>query len=176
MDSCYAHLWESMRITWIRVVYKTRIQLDSPEWRSDLTAELEIIATCPEEICQLIKANTSFTKSLDLNHQGGDFCLEEKIKRHKFVAPKGRVSNETWRQVSRGLDKIEVIYTNGMKMLSLDTNDNYRNIDLYEEIISWRAILRGSEMISNDEDSDEVAKNVLCTTIVIWIRRHNSNT
>ena len=49
------------------------------------------------------------SSQLGHNHQGDDFALEGKIKRHKMGVPKGIVSNEMWKCISRGFDKIEGI-------------------------------------------------------------------
>ena len=39
-----------------------------------------------------------------MNHQGGDFCLENKIKAHKLIAPKGM-----WKTLSQGLETLTTI-------------------------------------------------------------------
>ena len=70
--------------------------------------DLQNMATYPEEIKQVLDDNMPFSSSqLDRNHQGDDFVLEGKIKRHKLVAPKGMVSNEMWKCISRDFNQIE---------------------------------------------------------------------
>ena len=60
--------------------------------------------------------NLTFSKSnLNRNHQGGDFVLEEKIKSHKMIAPKGSISKDTWKRISRSTDDIESIYVSVSK-------------------------------------------------------------
>ena len=51
-----------------------------------------------EAIKEVLEQNMSFTSSLELNHEGGDFCLENKIKQHKLLAPRGKVTDEMWRR------------------------------------------------------------------------------
>ena len=47
----------------------------------------------------------TFTSSrLEHNHEGGDFLLEGKTKKHKTDAPKGPISANTWRTTSRRID------------------------------------------------------------------------
>ena len=55
--------------------------------------------------------NLTFSKSnLNHNHQGDDFVLEEKIKRHKMIAPKRSISKDMWKRISRSIDDIDSIY------------------------------------------------------------------
>ena len=97
--------------------------------------------------------------SLELNHQGGDFCLENTIKRHKMIAPKGTVSNNTWRTVSRGLDKIDKVLDNAATMLETDTKTEYKDTEIYNEIIRWRAVLRSSNILTKKEE-EGVIRNI----------------
>ena len=104
-------------------------------------------ASYPEAIATFLEKHSCFNASkLELNHQGGDFCLENKTKRHKMIAPKGKVSNTTWRTISRGLDEIEKIQENAESMLCIDTNDRYKDTNVYNEIVAWRAVLRSSRL------------------------------
>ena len=84
---------------------------------------------------------------IDHKHQGGDFAPEGKIKRHKMVAPKGIVSNEMWKCISRGFDKIEGICKQADFILNIQEDDIYKEIDIYDEITTWRALIRSSEML-----------------------------
>ena len=103
--------------------------------------------------------NVTFSKS-DLNHnnQGGDFVLEEKIKRHKIIAPKGSISKETWKIISKSIDDIESIYVSVKKMLGLESDETYRDIGLYHEIVKWRAVLRSSQLLENP--NEQSIKNI----------------
>ena len=101
-----------------------------------------------DEVKKMLFKNTTFTSSdLEHNHQGGDFLFEGKIKRLKMVVPKGQISADTWRTISRGIDEIELIFKKAEEYLNVDTKDVYRDTDLYHEIVSWRALLRSSEML-----------------------------
>ena len=114
--------------------------------------DLENQSIYPKEIKSCLDQNMSFsTSQLEQNHQGGDFCLEGKIKRHKMVAPKGVISNDMWMRITRGLDKIEGICEQASKNLIIPNEDSYRETGLYDEIVLWRAVLRHSGMLSNDE-------------------------
>ena len=99
--------------------------------------------------------NLTFSKSnLNHNHQGGNFVLEEKIERHKMIALKGSISKDTWKRISRSIDDIETIYVSVSKKLCLESDETYRDIDLYHEIVKWRAVLRSSQLLENpNEDS-----------------------
>ena len=110
-------------------------------------------------MADLLARNMSFTTSLDLNHEGGNFCLEAKIKKHKMVAPKGVISNDMWKRISRGIDKIDKIYKNTAEKLNLLEEDRYRQVDIYNEIVTWRAVLRCSGMLSDSCDIG-VAQNI----------------
>lgn len=82
------------------------------------------MATHPEEIKELLDDNMSFSSSqLGHNHQGGDFVLEGKIKRHKMAVPKGIVSNEMWKCISRGFDKTEGICKQADFILNLQKDN-----------------------------------------------------
>ena len=113
-----------------------------------------------KELKELLDQNVSFTSSnLDYNHQGADFSLEGKIKRHKMVAPKGIVTNERWKRVSRSIDKIESICKYINASLGFTDENAYSDVNLYSEIMHWRAVLRRSEMIANPE-AEGVVRNI----------------
>ena len=93
-------------------------------------------ATYPDCISQFMQRNSCFnTSTLVLNHQGGDFCLENKIRRHKMVAPKGIVTNSTWHTISRGLDKIEKVQENAETILGINKSTRYTDTELYNECL-----------------------------------------
>ena len=76
-----------------------------------------------------------------------------------MVAPKGIVSNSTWRTISRGLDKIEKVQENGEEILGIHNNAQYTDTELYHEIVSWRAVLRSSGILQAPEEEGFV-KNI----------------
>ena len=117
-------------------------------------------ASYPKEVLKFVNDNMSFTPSqLGANHQGGDFCLENKIKRLKMLSPKGTISNSMWKSLCRGLDQIGQVYENAAKILVIDDSEKHREIDLYDEIVSWRAVLRSSEMLQCRVE-EGVVKNI----------------
>ena len=64
-----------------------------------------------------------------------------------MVAPKGPISADTWRTISRGIDEIEETCEKLEENLHVSKDDTYREIDLYDEIAAWRALLRSSKML-----------------------------
>ena len=119
--------------------------------------DLQNRSSYPNDIKNIVENNLSFNKSnLPHNHQGGDFCLEEKIKKHKMVAPKGPVSNETWKKISRGLDEIEKICNKLVNNLRLATEEYYKEPNMYNEIVAWRALLRESMTLQKSEGEDAI--------------------
>ena len=50
----------------------------------------------PQEVKELLRKNMTFTSfHLGHDHEGGDFLLEGKTKKHKTNAPKGPISANT---------------------------------------------------------------------------------
>ena len=56
-------------------------------------------------------------------------------------APKGPISADTWRTISRRTDEIEKICDKAEKNLHVSNDDIYREIDLCDEIVAWSALL-----------------------------------
>ena len=132
--------------------------------------DLRMRVECPTEVKTLLDSNMVFdASSSGEHHQGGDFCLEGKIKRHKMVSPKGAVSKEMWKSISRGLDTIEKICDKVKCNLHLSDEESNREVDLYDEIVTWRAVLRESEfLVPGDEDlvPKNIYKESLCSDII----------
>ena len=57
------------------------------------------------------------------SHQGGDFMLEQRVRRSKMIAPKGQTSTDMWVRVARNLDKVDNIVKNGMSLLNCIESD-----------------------------------------------------
>ena len=89
-----------------------------------------------------------------MNHQGGDFYLENETK-----ALKGKVSQQMWKTLSRGLDEVEMVHNTTKDMLNLDNNNRYRDEDLYDEITTWRSVLRLSGMLEKNL-AENAIKNI----------------
>ena len=80
-------------------------------------------------------------------HQGDDFMLEQRIKRLKTLAPKGKGSEKTWQRLSRNVDVADFIVKNGMPLLKMGDHESVRLTKIELEIITWRAHLRNSRYL-----------------------------
>ena len=99
---------------------------------------------------ELRDKNMSFsTTTLMGKSQGGDFVLEGKVKWQKLLAPKGSIKAETWRTLSRALDTFDEVYNNVSSKLKLPDPDMQQSVNLQNEIITWRAVLRSSKYLSS---------------------------
>ena len=132
---------------------------DHPIYQEIEYRDLQLKARCPPPIAQFIRDNASFTTNSQLDHQGGDFCLEGKIKRQKMMAPKGDISKETWQRIGRSVDKMEKIQLHLNETLGNVYDDKERKIDIYDEICKWRAVLRHSKIIDSF-DEEGLIKNI----------------
>ena len=84
---------------------------------------------------EFFRKNVTFKSSLlKHNHEGGDIMLESKIKKHKMVAPKGPMSVDMWRTISRGIDETEETCNKAEENLHVSNDDTYREIDLCNDI------------------------------------------
>ena len=108
----------------------------------------------PEAIKEVLEQNMSFTSSLELNHEGGDFCLENKIKQHKLLAPRGKVTDDMWKRISRSLDSIHTISDHASHLLNTENKAQYRYVGLYDEVVKWRAVLRLSSYLNRGEEGN----------------------
>ena len=89
------------------------------------------------------------------SHQGGDFMLEQRVRRSKMIAPKGQTSTGMWVRVARNLDKVDKIVKNGMSLLNFSESDQYsiRITPIEKEVTKWRAYLRHSAYLHTDDES-----------------------
>ena len=76
-----------------------------------------------------------------------------------MVAPRGSISNNVWRYISRSTDQIEGICEHTNDILGVSQEESYQNIDLHNEIVSFCAILRQVNLFS-DKQSCDVIKNL----------------
>ena len=84
--------------------------------------------TYPNTISDVLESQSCFNISslVPMNHQGGNFCLENKIKAHKLIAPKGKISQQMCKILSRGLD--EIVHNRKIYIyiyVNLDNNNRY---------------------------------------------------
>ena len=99
----------------------------------------------------LRKNNITFTESDGTikNHQGGDFLLEQKVKRMKMISPKGSTASSMWQRVARNVDQVGSIVEHGMGLLQINESDEYRvrHSCIDKEVVKWRAVLRNSKYL-----------------------------
>ena len=106
----------------------------------------------PEEVRAYRESNLTFaTNSIDSRNQGGDFQLEQKIKRQKLLAPKGIVSKKTWQRISRSLDSVDLICKNTSSILGTSEEARSRTTILNDETLEWRAVLRKSGFLVDEQ-------------------------
>ena len=97
----------------------------------------------PEDVKKQRDENLTYSQSsIPKKHPGGDFILENKVKREKMLVSKTDDSEKQWKQVSRSLDDIIKISANVNKKLNIHDVDGERNADMSAEILRWRALLR----------------------------------
>ena len=71
----------------------------------------------PQSVKEMLDNNVTFSTTESISKcQGGDFALEEKIKKQKSIAPKGTVNSKTWQKISRSIDKVEHVIDNAKKI------------------------------------------------------------
>ena len=112
------------------------------------------------EVESVLDQNVNFRSSyLDHNHQGIYFCLEGEFKQQNGSSWKKCISNDVWRCISRNVDQIKGICEPTTDSLGVSQEKSYRNIDLYNEIVSFHAILRQPNLFSEKQSCD-VIKNL----------------
>ena len=107
----------------------------------------------PSEMNQLRKENCSFSKldgDVKNNHEGGDFKLENEIKRIKSITPKGKKTEDTWKKTIRCAKKVAKVIKHGKKMLHLSRKDVSRKASIEHAIIKYRACIRHRQFLSHD--------------------------
>ena len=95
--------------------------------------------------------------------------MEGETKKHKMVVPKGPISDDMWRTISRGIDEIEEICEKAEENLHVSKDDTYQETDLYDEITAWRALLRSSKMLDTNGPKGvmmNIYGEVLCDDII----------
>ena len=131
-----------------------------PIYREIQYQDLRNKALYPEEVKRQRSKNFSFSSTdIDARNQGGDFLLEQKVKRQKMLAPKGVVKKETWKCVSRSVDDVDVVCKNTFQFLQILDNTRSRSILLSPEIKEWTVILRDSEYLFQ-ENGNSIVHNI----------------
>ena len=112
--------------------------------------ELRSQSSYPEQVKILRDRNLSFASTvLHDKCQGGDFILEQKIRRQKMLCPKGPVEAKVWERVSGAVDEVDAILSNSRPLSDVLEKDRKRFINISEEVFSWRCYLRESGYFHN---------------------------
>ena len=127
-----------------------------PIYREVEYAELKNKVMMPEVVKISRERNHTFTENTraDKSHQGGDFMLEQRVKRLKMLSPKGSMSTEMWERVSRNVDSVGEIVKTGTRLLKMEENDQYaiRFTSIEKELIKWMAHLRSFEYLYTESE------------------------
>ena len=65
----------------------------------------------------------------------------------KQMCPKGSVSSDMWRQISRSVDKVHKLVSRGSALLNYSEQHVSGFTDVGKEIVDWRGFLRNSEYL-----------------------------
>ena len=94
--------------------------------------------------------------------QGGEFVLEEKVKRQKLFAPKGPVKAQTCYRyiviIYRSLPRCFWIYLFPCLVKGLNSNSS-RVTDLQAEVLTWQTVFFRSWSFLNKENFGDLPKN-----------------
>ena len=107
----------------------------------------------PEVVKELRKQNISFSEIHSMqntNHQFGDFKLEEQVKSMKRMAPKGSIAAETWQSIARSHDKVNNVVDHAMDLLNFNDEERSRFVNIGNEVVKWRALLRHSKYLRSN--------------------------
>ena len=126
-----------------------------PIYREIEYNELRQKVCCPSPISELRKQNLTFSSSSSCpkaNHEGGDFKLENQIKKIKALAPKGKKDEEMWRRTIRGTPAVAKVVEYGKQLLKMQDEQASRKVRIEPEVVKWRAHLRYSNYLSVESD------------------------
>ena len=127
-----------------------------PIYREVEYNELRNRVIMPDIVRKTRDQNHTFTEGTgnEKSHQGGDFLLEQRVKRMKMIAPKGAMSTEMWERVARNVDPVGAIVKNGMSLLNVRENDQYsiRFTPIQKELVKWMAQLRYTGYLHTQSD------------------------
>ena len=113
-----------------------------PIYREVEYNELRQKVLMPSLMNELRRENCSFSSvggKVKNNHEGGDFKLENEIKRIKSITPKGKKTEETWTKTIRCAKKVTTVIKHGKKMLGLSRRTAFRKTSIEHAIIKYRA-------------------------------------
>ena len=118
---------------------------EHPIYREVEYNELRDRVVMPDAVRKARYRNHTFTEGTgEKSHQGGDFMLEQRVKRMRMISPKGAMSTEMWERVARNVDPVGKIVNTGMSLLNIHENDQYsiRFAPIEKELVKWIAQLR----------------------------------
>ena len=113
--------------------------------------ELKQKVCYPTIVSQLRKQNSTFgnpNSDVKNNHEGGDFKLENQIKKIKSLTPKGKKDKDMWQKTIRSTPAVDKLLKHGKKMLNIQDISQSRWVQSEQEIVKWRARLRHSKYLS----------------------------
>ena len=126
----------------------------------------------PSEIGQLRQENITYSNINGVtrnNHEGGDFKLENQIKRIKSLAPKGRISEDIWKKLIRCSTDVSACIDHGKKLLGLNSKDVSRKTSIEHEIAKYRACLRYNELLTqNSQDVVNTKREKLNESLITF--------
>ena len=138
---------DSGRLKFINMFYG----FNHPIYREVEYNELRQKVCFPTIISQLRKQNISFSNpnsDVKNNHEGGDFKLENQIKKIKSLTPKGKKDKEMWRRTVRSTPEVTKVLKHGKEMLKMSDLCLSRKVQSEREIMKWRAHLRHSKYLT----------------------------
>ena len=124
-----------------------------PIYREVEYNELRQRILLPSRIVQLRRDNVTYSNVGGLtknNHEGGDFKLENQIKRIKSLAPKRQISEEVWKKVIRCSTDVSAAIEHGRRLLGLNSKGVSRKTSIEHEIVKFRACLRYTEYLTRE--------------------------
>ena len=127
---------------------------DHPIYQEIEYRDLRQKVTMPEEVRRQREQNLTYAQSSQpMKHQGGDFILENKVKRQKMLASKGDVTPSMWQQISRSLDDIVQVSEFANSRLNIHDVDGIRDTNMTLEITRWRSLLRHTNYLMKHSDT-----------------------
>ena len=134
-----------------------------PYYREVLYRDMRNKVMYSDIISQIRSKYVSYsTSKLKFKSEGGDFKLESKVQRQKLLAPKGPTTSTKWQTINRALDEFDEVYGALSNILSMGDENGQHNFDFSDEIFMWRAVLRSSKMLS-EENKFHIPRNIYGT-------------
>ena len=127
-----------------------------PIYREVKYSDLRNKVLYPEVVKELKKRNISFSEIHSMknkSHQFGDFKLEERVKSMKRMAPKSDIRAETWQRIARSHDKVNNVVDHAMDLLNFNDEERSRFVNIGNEVVKWRALLRHSKYLRSNTES-----------------------